>query len=285
MKEIRLVVISGPSGSGKSTALNVLEDMGFYCVDNLPVTLLPEFLGLMGSTDGAAAAIVVDAREGRLLGEFADVYGALKDGGVKGELFFLDASDETLIRRFSETRRRHPLAAGVSLQQGIASEREMLTEMKALSDMVLDTSGMNVHQLKERLTGEFSWAVSESRLSINVVSFGYRFGVPQDADLVLDVRFLPNPHFVDELKGLDGKDPSVKDYVTGSGETGEFMDRLRGFLGYLVPRYEAEGKSYLTIAFGCTGGRHRSVVISELVADHLSSGSAPVRVRHRDIEK
>ncbi len=286
MKQVHLVVISGPSGSGKSTALNVLEDMGFYCVDNLPVLLLDQFMGLMGSTEGVTkAAIVVDVREGEFLTEFAAAYKTLKEGGVKGELFFLDASDETLIRRFSETRRRHPLATGESPLEGLASERDLLTEMKALSDMVLDTSGLNVHQLKERLAGEFSWPESADRLSINVVSFGYRFGIPLDADLVLDVRFLPNPFFIDALKDLDGTDPAVKDYVTTNGDTAEFVEMLKVFLDYLVPKYETEGKSYLTIAFGCTGGRHRSVVISELAAAFISDESHRVRVRHRDIGK
>ncbi len=220
MNEIRLVVLSGPSGSGKSTAIKVLEDLGFFCVDNLPVTLLPKFLELLAqSGEISKVAAVVDVREREFLKEFPAIFSSVKEAGYKGELIYLEASDEALVRRFSETRRRHPLAIDESPLEGIVSERALLKELKAQADEVLDTTNFNVHQLKEVLRDYFSGPVSHEKMVINLVSFGYRYGIPADADLVIDVRFLPNPYFVDTLKGLDGTDERVREFVISSSET------------------------------------------------------------------
>jgi UPF0042 nucleotide-binding protein len=286
LKDIRLVVLSGPSGSGKSTAIKVLEDLGFFCVDNLPVTLLPKFLELLAqSGEISRVATVVDVREREFLKEFPAIFNFVKEAGYKGELIYLEASDEALVRRFSETRRRHPLATEESPVEGIAAEREILNEVKAHADKILDTSHFNVHQLKEVLSDYFSGPVSREKMVINLVSFGYRYGIPADADIVMDVRFLPNPYFVDSLKGLDGTDKRVKEFVSERIETKEFLKRFKDFLNHLTPLYWKEGKSYLTIAIGCTGGKHRSVVISELIADEISTEVGTIRKRHRDIEK
>jgi UPF0042 nucleotide-binding protein len=286
LKEIRLVVLSGPSGSGKSTAIKVLEDLGFFCVDNLPVTLLPKFLELLAqSGEISKVATVVDVREREFLKEFPAIFSSVKEAGYKGELIYLEASDEALVRRFSETRRRHPLATDESPLEGIVSERDLLKELKAQADEVLDTTNFNVHQLKEVLRDYFSGPVSQEKMAINLVSFGYRYGIPADADLVIDVRFLPNPYFVDTLKGLDSTDERVREFVISSSETKKFLNRFKDFLDYLIPLYWKEGKSYLTIAIGCTGGKHRSVVISDLIADEISTDVGTVRKRCRDIEK
>jgi UPF0042 nucleotide-binding protein len=286
LKDIRLVVLSGPSGSGKSTAIKVLEDLGFFCVDNLPVTLLPKFLELLAQSEEISkVATVVDVREREFLKEFPAIFSSVKEAGYKGELVFLEASDEALVMRFSETRRRHPLATDRSPLEGIASEREILKEVKANADKVLDTTRFNVHQLKEALRDYFSGPVSLEKMVINLVSFGYRNGIPADADLVMDVRFLPNPYFIDALKGLDGTDRKVREFVLATKESKEFLERVKDFLNYLIPLYWKEGKSYLTIAVGCTGGKHRSVVISELIAGEITTEAATVRKRHRDIEK
>lgn len=286
MKDIRLVVLSGASGSGKSTAIKVLEDLGFFCVDNLPVTLLPKFLELLAqSGEISKVATVVDVREREFLKEFPAIFSTVKEAGYKVELIYLDASDDALVRRFSETRRRHPLAATESPLEGIVSERALLKELKARADKVLDTTDFNVHQLKRVLRDYFSGPVSREKMVINLVSFGYRYGIPTDADIVMDVRFLPNPYFVDALKGLDGTDESVREFVVSSAGTGEFIERFKDFLNYLIPLYCKEGKSYLTIAIGCTGGKHRSVVISDLIADEIDTEIGTVRKRQRDIEK
>lgn len=286
MKDIRLVVLSGASGSGKSTAIKVLEDLGFFCVDNLPVTLLPKFLELLVQSGKISkVATVVDVREREFLKEFPAVFSSVKEAGYKVELIYLEASDDALVRRFSETRRRHPLAADESPLEGIVSERALLKDLKAQADKVLDTTDFNVHQLKEVLRDYFSGPVSRENMVINLVSFGYRYGIPADADIVMDVRFLPNPYFVDALKELDGTDESVREFVVSSAGTGEFIEKFKDFLNYLIPLYWKEGKSYLTIAVGCTGGKHRSVVISDLIADEIYTEIGAVRKRQRDIEK
>ncbi len=286
MKEIRLVVLSGPSGSGKSTAVKALEDLGFFCVDNMPVTLLPKFMELLASGgEISRVAAVVDVREREFLKSFGSVFSGLKEEGCAVELVYLDASDESLVRRFSETRRRHPLADTDSPLEGILKERELLKEVKAHADRVVDTTNFNVHQLREVIKELFAGPVSSEKMTITLVSFGYRYGIPTDADLVIDIRFLPNPFFVNALKGLDGTDERVREYVLGREETTEFLKRFTDLLEYLIPLYWKEGKSYLTVAVGCTGGKHRSVVVVEELALKVLSDMTVTRKRHRDIFK
>ncbi len=286
MKDIRLVVISGPSGSGKSTAIRALEDLGFYCVDNMPVALLPKFLELLPrSGEIERVAAVIDVRERGFLKDFIPVLSELKAGGCRLEVIYLEADDGELARRFSETRRRHPLAAEESPLEGLSREREALKDLKAHADRVIDTTEFNVHQLRDLIKDIYSGPAERERMALNLISFSYRQGIPSDSDLVMDVRFLPNPYFVNSLKHLDGTDRSVRDYLLSREEAAEFLSRFKGFLSYLVPLYWKEGKSYLTIAIGCTGGRHRSVAMVEALSEGLSSEKVVVRKRHRDIGK
>ncbi len=286
MKETRLVVLSGPSGSGKSTAVKALEDAGFFCVDNMPVALLPKFMELVSaSPDIYKAAAVVDVRERGFLSEFSAVFAGLRASGYRAELLYLEASDEALVRRFSETRRAHPLAASESPSEGIAREREVLKQVKSLADKVIDTTSCNVHQLRDLIKEFYAGPGLLGNIAVNLISFGYRWGIPAEADIVMDIRFLPNPYFVESLKDFDGNDEPVRRFVLSSPETGEFLERFKGFLLYLIPLYLKEGKSYLTIAIGCTGGRHRSVVIADEITKAISSSSVTVRKRHRDIGK
>lgn len=286
MKDIRLVVLSGPSGSGKSTAIKALEDLGYYCVDNMPVTLLPKFLELLPrSGEIARVAAVVDVRERGFLKDIIPVLSELKAGGCRLEVVYLEADDGELARRFSETRRRHPLAVEESPLEGILREREVLKELKAHADRVIDTTEFNVHQLRDLIKEIYSGAAERERMALNLISFSYRHGIPADSDLVMDVRFLPNPYFVNSLKRLDGTDKGVRDYLLSRDEAVEFLSRFKDFLAYLIPLYWKEGKSYLTIAIGCTGGRHRSVAMVEALSEGLNSQMVVVRKRHRDIGK
>lgn len=286
MSDIRLVVISGPSGSGKSTAIKALEDLGYYCVDNMPVALLPKFMELLArSGEIAKVAAVIDVRERAFLKDVAQVFSDLKFSGYNLELVYLEASDDALVRRFSETRRRHPLAAEESPLEGLTKERELLKELKSLADRVVDTTEFNVHELREAIKEFFSGPVTREKMALNFISFGYRYGLPPDADLVIDVRFLPNPYFVDSLKRHDGLEQSVRDYILSREEAKEFLKRFRGFLDYLIPLYWKEGKSYLTIAVGCTGGKHRSVAMVEAIAEGIGTAMVSIRKRHRDIGK
>lgn len=285
MKDIRLVVVSGPSGSGKSTAVKALEDLGYYCVDNMPVALLPRLMELLvnaGSIFKVAAC--VDVREREFLKGFVPILTELKAAGYAVELLYLEASDDSLQRRFSETRRKHPLAPDESPAEGLKKERVLLADVKSNADKVIDTTEFNVHQLRELIQEYFSGVAGE-KMSVNVVSFGYKYGIPTDADLVFDIRFLPNPYFVESLKPLDGTDARIREYVLGSKETRELLKRLKGFLEYLLPLYRTEGKSYLTIAIGCTGGRHRSVAVTDELVKELNLAAMLVRGRHRDIGK
>ncbi len=286
MKNIRLVVLSGPSGSGKSTAIKALEDVGYFCVDNLPVSLLPEFMELLErSAEIARVAVVVDVREGEFLKGFSRVFSGLKEAGYNAELLYLEATDEAIARRFSETRRRHPIAWDESPLEGVAKERKLLKEVRSHADRLVDTTGFNVHQLREVVKQYYTEPVIREGMTLNLISFGFRYGVPTDADIVMDIRFLPNPYFKESLKELDGTDGSVVDFVLACRETKEFLARFKDFLSYLIPLYRKEGKSYLTIAVGCTGGRHRSVVVVDLLTDELTSDVVAVRRRHRDIKK
>jgi UPF0042 nucleotide-binding protein len=281
------IVLTGLSGSGKSQAIRALEDLGYFCVDNLPTTLIPTLakLSIRGG-DIDKVAIVVDVREGNFLKSFPGVFRRLKRmRGLHPVLIFLEASNSALVRRFSETRRPHPLARGRSASEGIRSERLRMRTIRDMADEIVDTSEMTVHQLRQ-----FFMGLSRDRrhrgLVITVLSFGYKHGVPLDADLVFDVRCLPNPHFVEALREKTGRDAAVVAFMERDASTRDFMDRLQEYVRYLVPYYIAEGKSYLTIAIGCTGGRHRSVMIAERLRRAISrSGNARIRVRHRDISR
>jgi len=282
-----VVILTGVSGSGKSTALRALEDAGFYCVDNLPILFLEKLLELSGHTAGEVSriALVVDAREGRFLADAPRVIQEIRQQGADVEVLFLEASDESLVRRYSETRRRHPLAGeNGTVPDGIAAERRALAALRAIADEVVDTTTLNVHELKRLVTRRFGTSEG-SRLGVTVVSFGFRFGLPTHADLVLDVRFLPNPFFIPELKPHPGTDPRVASFVLDQPDAKAFLERITDLLGFLLPRYRAEGKTYLTIAIGCTGGKHRSVAIAGALAERLEGGGQPVRLWHRDVEK
>ncbi|HEX9309143.1 MAG TPA: RNase adapter RapZ [Anaeromyxobacter sp.] len=283
----QVVILTGVSGSGKSTALRALEDAGFYCVDNLPILFLEKLLELSGHTAGEVSriALVVDAREGRFLADAPRVIEEVRQKGNDVQVLFLDASDDSLVRRYSETRRRHPLAGdGGSVPDGIAAERRALADLKTIADEVIDTTTLNVHELKRLVARRFV-AGGGTRLGVTVVSFGFRFGIPTHADMVLDVRFLPNPFFIPELKPHPGTDPRVAGFVLGQPDAKAFLERLVGLLGFLLPRYRTEGKSYLTIAIGCTGGKHRSVAIAGTLAERLEAAGQPVRLWHRDVDK
>ncbi len=280
----RLVIISGLSGSGKSTAVKALEDLGYYCIDNLPPTLLPNFIELCEDsfTDINKVALVIDIREGRFLERAPEVIKQLKAKGHNLDIIFLESTDTVLLKRYKETRRKHPLSEDGNVLEGIKKEREMLSELKLLADYDIDTSEFTVHQLREVVQNKFD-TLSSRKLALNILSFGYKHGFPYDADIVLDVRFLPNPYFDDGLKHLSGRDKDVEDYIMSHSDTQVFMDKLIDFLEFLVPKYEEEGKSYLTIGIGCTGGKHRSVVIASRLKE-VFKGYDPT-VQHRDIEK
>jgi UPF0042 nucleotide-binding protein len=282
---LRVVVVSGLSGSGKTTAIRVLEDLGFYCIDNLPAVLIPKFLELCQGLGGVnRVALGIDLREGEFFQDVLSVIEQVRVHGHQVEIVFLDAADSVLVRRFSETRRPHPLAEGGSPAEGIRREREKLSGLRERADRILDTSALTVHQLRDELTGVYAaYASTEAGMAIFVVSFGYKFGLPSDADMVLDLRFLPNPHFVDDLRPLSGLDPPVVRFLLDRPEMQEFMVQCRSLLRFLLPLYQREGKSYFTLALGCTGGRHRSVMFAEEIARMLASEGYRVRTQHRDV--
>ena len=283
----RFVVLTGLSGSGKSQAIRALEDLGYFCVDNLPVMLLPMLaeLTLRAGSEIARAAVVVDVREGKLLKEFPEIYRKLKGiRGLKPVLIFLEAAEATLVRRFSETRRPHPLAPDRSALEGIREERKAMKAIRAIADHIVDTSEMTVHELRHAFTGVASGRDPGSQLVVTVLSFGFKHGIPVDSDLLFDVRFLPNPHFVPELRPHTGHDPEVVEFLERAPATHQFLDHTLNLLKFLVPQYVTEGKSYLTVGIGCTGGRHRSVAVAEALKKGLSGiPGVRVRVKHRDI--
>lgn len=281
----QLVILTGLSGSGKSTILKTFEDLGFYCVDNLPVDLIPTFseLYVHGGGEIQRAALLVDAREGEQFARLPALYRKLRREHP-ATLVFIEASDEALLRRFSETRRPHPLGHDRPLREGLRRERELMAPIRKLADLVIDTTKFNVHELRQFITERFRSA-DRKPLLVALVSFGYRFGIPADADLVFDVRFLPNPHFMPQLRRYSGKDRRVARYIRSFPQTAEFLRRIEALLNYLIPHYIREGKSYLTIAFGCTGGRHRSVMLAEAVGRALERRGYAAKVMHRDIEK
>jgi len=285
LKHLRIVIITGLSGSGKSTASRALEDMDFFCVDNLPIALLPKFLELSSASMGeySKIALVMDLREKDFLRTYREVFPRLGAEGYQLEILFLEASDEVLVRRYSQTRRTHPLAEGGGLVEGIQKEREVLAPLRSMATLVMDTSTFNVHQLQLAIRELFGQRPRGRRMALTFLSFGYSHGIPQEADLVMDVRFLPNPFFVEELKDLPGSDSRIYDFLMGFEESREWIERFESFLAYLLPRYEREGKAYLTVAIGCTGGRHRSVAVAEKMKS-IFQGEFPVRVRHRDLK-
>ena len=280
-----LVIITGLSGSGKGTALKALEDLGYYSVDNLPIELIPKFAELTeGAPNIRRAAIVVDIREGDALERFPALYKRIRSK-VPTRLLFLESDDGTLIRRFSETRRPHPLGANQSVADSVRLERERLAPIRRLADPIINTSKFNVHELRETIHSAFRGKKSDPEILIQVTSFGFRHGVPSESDLVFDVRFLPNPNYIPAFKPLSGKNPSVARYIRSFPQTTEFIDRISDLLIYLLPHYIEEGKSYLTISFGCTGGRHRSVMIASEIRKRLAAAGYRVKETHRDLAK
>ena len=283
-----VVIVTGLSGSGKSTAIRVLEDLGFYCIDNLPVVLTPKFIELCQNSeeDIQRVAFGIDLRERAFLGGYPAVLEDIRREGHRVEILYLDAADDVLVRRFSETRRPHPLAEGANVAAGITREREKLAGLKGLADRIIDTSAYTVHQLRDELRRLLGDAVGgEAAMRVSLLSFGYKYGLPTDADIVLDVRFLPNPFFVDELKPLAGTDEAVARYVLERTETQEFLALTTAMLDFALPLYVREGKRYLTVGLGCTGGRHRSVALAEELERRLATHGYPVRVQHRDVSR
>ena len=280
-----LVIITGLSGSGKGSVLKALEDLGYYAVDNLPVELIPKFAELTCDNPSIqAAAIVVDIREGKGLKNFPEVYSRIRRS-VDAKLLFLEADDEAIVRRFSETRRPHPLGTGESISKSIRAERRLLAPIRSIANLVVNTSKFTVHELREFIGERFRGQRDEAKILIYVTSFGYRTGVPPDSDLVFDVRFLPNPNYIPRFKNLTGRNPAVARFIRSFPQTKEFIQRITDLLSYLLPHYIREGKSYLTIAFGCTGGQHRSVMMADQIRKNLVEAGYKAKVHHRDIVK
>lgn len=287
LSKLRICVITGLSGSGKSTAVRALEDEGFFCLDNLPLTLLQVFIDLAEKSSEKIknVAIVIDIRAKDFFKGSENIFNELREVGHKVEILFLDSSDEVLVRRFSETRRRHPALENGSVLDGIKFEREHLAVLRQISTSYIDTSELNVHQLKELIIGRISGEGIPKVFNVHLQSFGFKYGVPLESDIVMDVRFLPNPYFLPELKQLTGMDESVQDFLKKQADSNEFIEKFLWFIDFLIPRYQKEGKSYLTISVGCTGGRHRSVFIIEVLQKFLSDRKLSLKVSHRDMEK
>jgi UPF0042 nucleotide-binding protein len=286
LKQQNIIIITGLSGSGKSTAIKALEDVGFFCVDNLPVMLLPSFLELRvaPSSGFEKLALVMDIRQEGFVSSYARVLDNLTKQGYQFKIVFLEATDNELLRRYSQTRRHHPLAGKESLLEGIRAERDQLQGLKGIADKVIDTSRYNVHELKHMVSRYVLKEVHTGDIELRVLSFGFKYGIPDDADLVMDVRFLPNPYFVPELRDLDGTSPQVEAFVKKWAETGLFLKKYLDLLDFLIPFYKKEGKSYLTIAVGCTGGRHRSIVVANEIFRFLKRTTNRINLTHRDIE-
>lgn len=280
-----IVFVAGLSGSGKTTAMAALEDLGFYCVDNLPPMLIKQFLELCAQSTPPVerTALAIETREPAFLEGVPDVVRELRAEGSRVELVFLDSDNETLVNRYRETRRVHPLSPGGNVEEGIERERQLLVDLARMADVVVDTSRLNVHQLRETVVRHIVGAARST--VVNVTSFGYRFGTPRSAELLFDVRFLPNPHFEPDLRPKTGQDADVAEYVLKAERTGALLEHLRQLLGFLLPLYDEEGKAYLTIGIGCTGGRHRSVAIANRLAQDLRAIGREINVTHRDVEK
>lgn len=280
-----LVIITGISGSGKASVLRALEDLGYYAVDNLPIGLIPTFAELVrDSATIRRAALVIDVREGQGLRKLPTVFRKVKSS-VNARLVFMEADDEALLRRFSETRRPHPLSDAQPIAESIAKERQMLAPIRTLADLTINTSKFNVHDLRAFIRDQFGGGNDESKILIYVTSFGFRHGLPPDCDLVFDVRFLPNPNYIPKFKKLTGRNPAVAKYIRSFPQTGEFIERISDLLVYLLPHYIREGKTYLTIGFGCTGGHHRSVMIADEIRKNLADNGYTAQVTHRDAAK
>jgi UPF0042 nucleotide-binding protein len=280
-----LVIVTGISGAGKASAIKTFEDLGYHAVDNLPLELLTEFAGLVGkSKEIERAAIVVDVREGQTLDRLPDILKKVKQV-LATRVVFLDAQDGVLVRRFSETRRPHPLRRSETVERSIVEERQLLDPIRNVADTLIDTSNFNVHELRAHIQSRFGQGEQSKRLLVSCVSFGFKNGVPLDADMVFDVRFLPNPHFVPEFRKKTGKDRRVAEYVAGFPQTQEFLTKVTDLMLYLLPHYVSEGKSYLTVAFGCTGGQHRSVMMAEEMTKRLRKAGYQVKAIHRDIPR
>jgi RNase adapter protein RapZ len=285
MRDIHIVIVTGLSGSGKSVAIKCFEDLGFYCVDNLPTALLPTFAELSAhSGEIKRIALGLDIRDRDFPLSFPEQIALLRQAGFTCEILFLEARDDVLIRRYSETRRKHPLADGVAVLDAIKLEREKLSGLRAIADRIIDSSDYNVHQLRTALTSWYTAANQRRMMTISILSFGYKYGLPFTADLVFDVRFLPNPHFVEHLGAGSGHDQPVVDYILSSQVTQDFLKHCREFIQFLLPQYEREGKAYLTIAIGCTGGRHRSVAVANILHHLLQSQGYATTLTHRDVE-
>jgi UPF0042 nucleotide-binding protein len=283
--KVHIVFVSGLSGSGKTTAMAAIEDLSFYCVDNLPAQLIEQFLDLCAKSTPPIRkiALAIDAREVEFLRDVPSVVEELRARGAEVRVIFLECSNENLMNRYRETRRVHPLAPGGSVAEGIETERQLLAEVSHLADFVVDTSELNIHQLRETVVGLV--AGSARPAVVNLISFGFRHGAPSSAELLFDVRFLPNPHFEPSLRPRTGQDPEVAEYVLKNERASALMDRLREFLGFVLPLYDQEGKPYLTVGIGCTGGRHRSVALLDALAEELRAAGRDVNVTHRDVEK
>lgn len=282
-----VLILTGLSGSGKSTVLRALEDIGYFCVDNLPLSLLPAFLQMQSTAvqHGRKIALVMDVRTEGFLNNYAEVFSQLETKGYHLHIIFLEADEATLLRRFSQTRRQHPLADHDTILEALRLERTSLTGLRQLAHRVIDSSHYNPHQLRELIKDEYSELLPRQRMRIHLISFAYKKGIPPEADLVLDVRFLPNPYFVDQLQPLTGENPEVRKYVMDKPETQTYLEHLFTFVDFLLPRFQEEGKTHLTLALGCTGGQHRSVVIANALGLHLSQNNYPFTLTHRDMPR
>jgi len=284
----QFIIITGLSGSGKSGTIKCFEDLGFFCVDNLPAKLIPTFVQLCTKKgeEISRVAMIVDIRERDFLHDFPSTYQMLKEQGYNFQILFLEASDEVLVRRFSETRRPHPLAFDRPVLQGITEERRRLEPIREIADVIIDTSSINIHELRDHINKLYEPPTANAKpLIISIISFGYKHGIPFNSDIIFDVRFLPNPYFNENLKSFTGSDAQVKEFVFGSEDTQEFLRRVKELLTFLLPRFVREGKTYLTISVGCTGGKHRSVVIADYIESLVKEQGYEVRCKHRDIHK
>jgi UPF0042 nucleotide-binding protein len=288
MKNTPIIIITGESGSGKSVALNAFEDCGFYCVDNMPAALLPKFLELPLSKEPeevAGIAFGMDLREKGFINEYPVLLNFLKENNYFYKIIFVKASEETLIKRYSQTRRHHPFSKDTNLLEGIKYEKEQLAPLESVSDIVIDTSSYTVHELKAEISSIASGYTTIKEMRIDLISFGFKYGIPKDIDLLMDVRFLPNPYFIPELKDKTGEDEDVKNYVLNNQRTKKFLKKFTDLLDYLIPLYKREGKAYLTLGIGCTGGRHRSVAVSRFLFEYISRHAARAGILHRDITR